>query len=180
MSGAILYEPVKHFTNSSKELTRSFVQKRPQPYAGFGSSPLSQSSPLNLSEEGFEQLSVEYQPSIVDQHFLSYGQTSSFEDCYSSQPEQTPAKRRKLDNSCSVMPQRYSATALLSNSEKGAHFIQYDGGSNGQQFLLPRWAEPVIPHTHTLAQFPRRVAEMMCGGCGIDSDQGDGMKTLSS
>ncbi|KAG5917338.1 hypothetical protein E4U53_004205, partial [Claviceps sorghi] len=71
------------------------------------------------------------------------------------------------------MPQRYSTTALLSNSEKGAHFISYDDSSNGQQFLLPRWAEPVIPHTQTLAQFPRRVAEMMCGGCGLDTDQAD-------
>ncbi|KAG5925818.1 hypothetical protein E4U42_003905 [Claviceps africana] len=160
------------------ELTRSFIQKRPQPYAGFDSSPLSDSSPLNLSEGGFEQLSFEYQPSVVDQHFLSYGQTSSFEDCYSSQPEQTPAKRRKLENSCGVMPQRYSTAALLSNSEKGAHFISYDNSSNGQQFLLPRWAEPVIPHTQTLAQFPRRVAEMMCGGCGLDTDQADSYRSL--
>ncbi|KAG6005254.1 hypothetical protein E4U21_000291 [Claviceps maximensis] len=160
------------------ELTRSFIQKRPQPYAGFGSSPLSQSSSLNLPEEGFDQLSFEYQQSLFDQHFLSYGQTSSFEDCYTSQPEQTPAKRRKLENSCSVMPQRFPAPALLSNSEKGAHFIQYDSSSNIQQFLLPRWAEPVIPHTQTLAQFPRRVAEMMCGGCGIDADQADGYRSL--
>ncbi|GAB0141574.1 hypothetical protein EsHS_00002161 [Epichloe bromicola] len=146
------------------ELTRSFIHKRPQPYAGFEASPLPQPSSPIFPEEAFEQLLFEFQPSI-DHDFLSYGQTSSFEDYYSSQPEHTPAKRRKLEKNCGVMPQRFYDVPHQSSPEKSAGLIPYENSGNGPEFLLPRWAEPVIPHAQSLAQFPRRVAEMMCGGC---------------
>lgn len=124
--------------------------------------------------DSFQQLPFDYEPSFP-QDSLSYGQTSSFESQYTSQSEPAPAKRRKLDTNSPNMPPRYSDAVYQDNSEKVLGLNLYETNLNEQQSMLSRWAEPVIPNSQSLAQFPRRMAELICGGCGSD-DQPDGTR----
>ncbi|KAH0595968.1 hypothetical protein MHUMG1_06518 [Metarhizium humberi] len=155
------------------ELTRSIIHKRPQPNAGIGTSPLAHQPPIFFSVDSFQQLPFDYQPPF-EQDSLSHGQTSSFESRYTPQLEQAPAKRRKLDANTSTMPLRCSSTEYQGHSEKALHVSLYEAGGHEPQSILPRWAQPVIPTSQSLAQFPRRMAElMMCGGCGGDDQPDD-------
>ncbi|KAG5938453.1 hypothetical protein E4U59_003767 [Claviceps monticola] len=77
------------------------------------------------------------------------------------------------------MPQNLSTTEAPNSLEKDAHLTQFRrNNGHRQQPILPRWAGPLFPHTQTLTQFPRRVVEMMCGPCDIETDQADGHFSL--
>lgn len=138
-------------------------------------SSLAHQPTLFFAVDPFQQLPFDYQTSF-SQDSLSYGQTSSFESRYTSQSEPAPAKRRKLDTNSLNMPPRYSDTEDQdNNSEKVFGLNLYESNLNEQQSLLSRWTEPVIPSSQSLAQFPRRMAELICGGCGSE-DQPDGTR----
>jgi hypothetical protein len=127
--------------------------------------------------DSFHQLPFDYQAPF-DQDSLSYGQTSSFETRYTPQSlEQIPAKRRKLDPDSTTMFPRYSLIDSQDSNEKGSAINFYGASVNEQQSLLARWAQPVMPSSQSLAQFPRRMAELVCGSCGVD-DQSDGTKAI--
>ncbi|KAG5965411.1 hypothetical protein E4U58_002822 [Claviceps cyperi] len=77
------------------------------------------------------------------------------------------------------MPRNLSSKEVPNSLEKDAHLTWFRRSSgHGQQLILPRWAGPLFPPTQTLTQFPRRVAEMMCGLCDIETDQADGRFSL--
>ncbi|TWU74505.1 hypothetical protein ED733_005556 [Metarhizium rileyi] len=155
------------------ELTRSIIHKRPQPHPGAEpSSPLAQQATHFFPVDSFRQLPFDYQYPY-EQDSFSYGQTSSFESHYYPQLEQAPIKRRKLDVDPGIMPLRYSHAELQANAEKLLSINSYEASDSSQQSTSGRWAHPVMPTSQSLAQFPRRVAELMCGGCG-GGDHSDG------
>ncbi|EFY90888.1 hypothetical protein MAC_03004 [Metarhizium acridum CQMa 102] len=71
------------------------------------------------------------------------------------------------------MPLRCSSTEYQGVSQKALPVNLYEASGNEPQSILPRWAQPVIPTSQSLAQFPRRMAELMCGGCGGDDQPDD-------
>lgn len=173
----LTYQPIKHFTNSVKEVTQSLIHKRRRPNIGARPSLLAQPVIFGSSGEGSEWPYFDHQPLRIDQSLPPYGQASSSEDCNSSQSEKTSVKRRRLRTNYSVMPQNLSTTEAPNSLEKDAHLTRFRRNSgHGQQLILPRWAGPLFPQTQTLTQFPRRVVEMMCGPCDIETDQADGMR----
>ncbi|KAG6109170.1 hypothetical protein E4U14_003323 [Claviceps sp. LM454 group G7] len=175
----LIYQPIKHFTNSAKEVTQSLIHKRRRPNIGARPSLLAQPVIFGSSGEGLEWPFFDHQPLRIDQSLPSYGQASSSEDCNSSQSKKTSVKRRRLKTNHSVMPQNLSTTEVPNSLEKDAHLTRFRRNSGrGQQLILPRWAGPLFPQTQTLTQFPRRVVEMMCGPCDIETDQADGQFSL--
>lgn len=71
------------------------------------------------------------------------------------------------------MPLRYCPSEYQDNSEKALTLNLYEASTNDGQSVLAKWAQPVIPATQSLAQFPRRMAELICSGCGRE-DQSEG------
>ncbi|KAK2590507.1 hypothetical protein QQS21_011810 [Conoideocrella luteorostrata] len=155
------------------ELTQPLSHKRPQSLAGIGPSSLARPSNF-FTEEGYDQLSVQYQPYFGPES-LTYGQTSSFDSSYNSQSEEAPIKRRRFDNSYNTMPQGYPSMPDQGNWDKFPSYNPYEPSTYENQFLLASWAGPAIPNPPCFARFPKRMVELVCGagGCGFESDQSD-------
>lgn len=73
------------------------------------------------------------------------------------------------------MPQRHISSSSIYPGEQPLPENQCEKHTNGLQSTFTRWMGPVMPHSQSLVALPRRMAELICGACGTQTEPIDGM-----